>query len=121
MGTTKKEMKKDCVTKRERVKKLWQKRITDNSTLSLESAEWMANRIEALLNYMQYGYVLIAYRKQNGDFYLGRATLIYYEQDFHRKYDIGNIQIHIVYWDAEQQGWRTFMIENFLEWKPIVS
>ncbi|MEO4801001.1 SH3 beta-barrel fold-containing protein, partial [Bacteroides uniformis] len=25
------------------------------------------------------------------------------------------------YWDAEQQGWRTFLIENFMEWRPIVN
>ena len=121
MGTVKKETENECVTKKEQVKKLWQKRITDNSTLSSECAKWMVNRIDALLNYMQYGYALIAYRKQNGDFYLGRSTLIYYEQDFKQKYDVGNIKSHIVYWDAEQQGWRTFMIENFLEWKPIVN
>ena len=121
MGTTEKEKEKVRVTKREQVKKRWQKRITDNSTFSPECAQWMANRIDALLNYMQYGYALIAYRKQNGDFYLGRATLTYYEHDFKRKYDIEDLKSHIVYWDAEQQGWRTFMIENFLEWKPIVN
>ena len=52
---------------------------------------------------------------------MGRGTLIHYEADFHRKYDIGRIQNHVVYWDIEQQGWRTFQIENFLEWKPVVS
>ena len=64
---------------------------------------------------------LIAYRKQNGDFYMARATLVYYETCFHRKYDIERIQNHVVYWDIEQQGWRTFQIENFLEWKPVVN
>lgn len=52
---------------------------------------------------------------------MGRGTLIHYEADFHRKYDIERIQNHVVYWDIEQQGWRTFQIENFLEWKPVVS
>ena len=47
-------------------------------------------------------------------------TLIYYESDFHRKYDIERIKNHVAYWDIEQQGWRTFQIENFLEWRPIV-
>ena len=64
--------------------------------------------------------IRIAYRKQNGEFYMARGTLIYYESDFHRKYDIERIKNHVAYWDIEQQGWRTFQIENFLEWRPIV-
>ena len=51
---------------------------------------------------------------------MARGTLIYYESDFHRKYDIERIKNHVAYWDMEQQGWRTFQIENFLEWRPIV-
>lgn len=113
-------LKKKSVTKSEKVKELWKKRITENTTLSATSAQWMTQRIESLLNYMQYGYALIAYSKQDGSFYMGRGTLHYYEQDFHLKHDIANIKAHVAYWDAEQQGWRTFLIENFLEWKPIV-
>ena len=30
---------------------------------------------------------------------MGRGTLIHYEADFHRKYDIERIQNHVVYWD----------------------
>lgn len=108
------------VTKSEIAGKLWEKRVLENTTLKPETARWMAQRIESLLNYMQYGYALIAYRKQDGSFYMGRGTLHYYEQDFHRKHDIADIKGHIAYWDAEKQGWRTFLVENFLEWKPIV-
>ena len=25
-----------------------------------------------------------------------------------------SIKAHVAYWDAEQQGWRTFLIENFI-------
>ena len=70
--------------------------------------------------YMPYGCALIAYQKQNGDFYMGRGTLIHYEADFHRKYDSERIQNHVVYWDIGLQGWRTFQIENFLEWRPMI-
>lgn len=43
---------------------------------------------------------------------MARGTLIYYESDFHRKYDIERIKNHVAYWDMEQQGWRTFQIEK---------
>ena len=109
------------VTKEERVEKLWKKRIRQETDLSDETITWMVQRIRQLTNYMLYGIALIAYRKQNGEFYMARGTLVYYEADFHRKYDIERIKNHVVYWDIEQQGWRTFQIENFLEWKPIVS
>lgn len=74
-----------------------------------------------LLEYMQYGYALIAYRKQDGSFYMGRGTLVSYESDFKKKHDMTSIKAHVAYWDAEQQGWRTFLIENFMEWRPIVN
>lgn len=121
MEIRRKEAPEEHVTKSERVKAVWKKRITENTELSPECAEWMASRIHSLLDYMQYGYALIAYRKQNGYFYMGRATLTYYEDDFNKKYDMENVKSHVVYWDAEQQGWRTFQIENFLEWRPIVN
>ena len=97
------------VTKDERVENLWKKLIGQETDLSEETIAWMARRILQLTDYMPY------------DFYMGRGTLIHYEADFHRKYDIERIQNHVVYWDIEQQGWRTFQIENFLEWKPVVS
>lgn len=113
--------KENFVTKSEKVKELWKKRIMESTTLSVTSAQWMTQRIESLLDYMQYGYALIAYRKQDGSLYMGRGTLHFYEQDFRRKHDITDIKAHVVYWDAEQQGWRTFLIENFLEWKPLIN
>lgn len=114
-------IKEELVTKSENTKSLWQKRILENTTLSADSAQWMVQRINSLLEYMQYGYALIAYRKQDGSFYMGRGTLFFYENDFRQKHDIADIKAHVVYWDAEQQGWRTFLIENFLEWRPIVN
>ena len=44
-----------------------------------------------------------------------------YESDFKKKHDMTSIKAHVAYWDAEQQGWRTFLIENFMEWRPIVN
>ena len=88
---------------------------------TLYSVQWMAQRINSLLEYMQYGYALIAYRKQDGSFYMGKGTLVSYESDFKKKHDMTSIKAHVAYWDAEQQGWRTFLIENFMEWRPIVN
>ena len=110
-----------CTDCKSQAKKLWEKRITENTTLSMESVQWMAQRINSLLEYMQYGYALIAYRKQDGSFYMGRGTLVSYESDFKKKHDMTSIKAHVAYWDAEQQGWRTFLIENFMEWRPIVN
>ncbi len=108
------------VTKDERAENLWKKLIRQETDLSDETIAWMTRRILLLAKYMQYGCALIAYRKQNGEFYMVRGTLVYYENSFHREYDIERIQNYVAYWDIEQQGWRTFQIENFLEWKPIV-
>lgn len=108
------------VTKNERVESLWKKRIKQEKELSEETVAWMAQRIRLLTDYMQYGCALIAYRKQNGEFYMGRGTLICYEANFHKEYDNERTQSHVVYWDMEQQGWRTFQVENFLEWRPFV-
>lgn len=83
-------------------------------------AQWMAERIAALVEHLQYGHALIAYRKQNGEFCLVKATLIDYETDFKRPYDASRIQSTVVYWNVELQGWRTFQLENFLEWRPVV-
>ena len=57
--------------------------------------------------------------KQNGDFKFVKGTLIYYEAEFHKAYDPTKVEGTIVYWDVEQQGWRTFLVENFMEWRPI--
>ena len=107
MGKEKTEFEEQFVSKTEKAKKLWEKR--------------MAQRINSLLEYMQYGYALIAYRKQDGSFYMGKGTLVSYESDFKKKHDMTSIKAHVAYWDAEQQGWRTFLIENFMEWRPIVN
>ena len=88
MGKEKTEFEEKFVSKTEKAKKLWEKRITENTTLSMESVQWMAQRINSLLEYMRYGYALIAYRKQDGSFYMGRGTLVSYESDFKKKHDM---------------------------------
>ena len=77
MGKEKTEFEEKFVSKTEKTKKLWEKRITENTTLSMESVQWMAQRINSLLEYMRYGYALIAYRKQDGSFHMGRGTLCF--------------------------------------------
>lgn len=101
-------------------KENWKKHIMLEKDYTEPCAQWMAERLEALIDYLQYGYAAIAYRKQDGSFCLVRATLIYYEAEFKKAYDANCIRSTIVYWDAEQQAWRTFRIENFLEWKVIM-
>ena len=104
----------------EAAKENWKRRIMLEKDYTETCAQWMAERIAALTEYMQYGHALIAYHKQTGEFQLVRATLVYYEQDFRRAYDASQIQGTVIYWNTEQQGWRSFQLENFLEWRPVV-
>ena len=103
------------------LKKKWEIRIMLEKDYTEDAALWMADRIESLIDYMQYGYALIAYYKQDGTFQFVKATLLPYEGYFHQEYDIQRIEGHIVYWDVELQAWRSFQLENFLEWRPVVN
>ena len=100
-------------------KKRWKIRIMLEKAYTEDAAQWMTDRIESLIDYMQYGYALVAYYKQDGTFRFVKATLLPYEGSFHRTYDIKRIEGHIIYWDVDLQAWRSFQLENFLEWRPI--
>lgn len=103
----------------EALKNLWKTHIMLEKGYTETCAVWMADRIESLIDHMQYGYALIAYHKQDGTFKLVKATLIPYETGFRREYDITRATSTLIYWDVEQQAWRNFLIENFLEWRPV--
>ena len=68
---------------------------------------------------MQYGQATVAYRIHNGSFQLVKATLIYYEAEFRKKYDPAEVEGAVVYWNVDEQRWTTFQVENFMEWRPI--
>ena len=102
------------------MKTKWKRRIMAEKSYLENTAQWMAERLADLLDHMQCGHALIAYNKQNGEFRLVKGTLIQYEPEFHKAYDPTKIEGAVVYWDVEQGGWRTFQVENFLEWNPIV-
>lgn len=107
-------------SQREAMKKKWRTRIMLEKDYTETCARWMAQRLENLIDHMKYGHAAIAYYKQDGMFRLVTGTLIYYEQDFRKPYNPMKIEGTVAYWDVEQQGWRTFQMENFMEWKPIV-
>ena len=111
---------KKMISQSETMKKRWSIRIMLEKGYTQECARWMAERLEKLIDHMRYGHAAIAYRRQDGTFRLVTGTLIYYERKFHKKHDINRIDSVMVYWDVEQQAWRTFQVENFMEWKPIV-
>lgn len=98
----------------------WKRRIVEEKGYSEIVAERIAQRIGALAEHMQYGHAIIAYYKQNGIFQMATGTLIYYPKEFKQPYDIMHMRGTFVYWNVEVQGWRTFLIENFLEWRPII-
>ena len=114
-------MKKNrkAVSKNEMMKGKWKRQIMLEKDYTEQCSEWMAERLEALIEYMQYGHAAVAYMKQDGTFKFVKATLLPYERHFHREYDIQRIEAHIVYWDVDLQAWRSFQLENFLEWRPI--
>ena len=103
----------------EALRKKWKILIMIEKAYTEDAALWMTDRIESLISHMQYGYALVAYYKQDGTFKFVKATLLPYEKCFRRKYDIHHIEGHIIYWDVELQAWRSFQLENFLEWRPI--
>ena len=105
----------------ENTKNQWVKLIMQEKGYTEITATWMSNRIEALINHMQYGHAVIAYRRAiDGEFQFVKATLIYYWHDFKREYEGNKIQEAVMYWDVEERKWKRFRIENFLEWKPVV-
>ena len=104
----------------EALRNLWKIRIMLEKGYTETCASWMAKRIEDLIDHMQYGHAVIAYHKQDGTFKFVKATLIPYETGFRRKYEITRVTSTIVFWDVESQAWRSFQLENFLEWRPIV-
>lgn len=105
----------------ERVKNRWAGQIVQEKGYTQATAGWMANRIEKLIDYMQYGHAVIAYRRaSDGEFHLVKATLIYYRYDFKREYEASRVQEAVMYWDVEERKWKRFRIENFLEWKAVV-
>lgn len=111
--------KQKAASLHEALKRKWKIRIMLEKEYTENTAQWMTERLESLIEYMQYGYALVAYYKQDGTFQFVKVTLIPYERYFHLKYDIQRIKGSVVYWDVELQAWRNFLLENFLEWKPI--
>ena len=110
---------KSPASQSEAMKLRWKKRIVFEKGYTESCAEWMVERLEALLDHMQYGHATVAYRKQNVSFQLVKATLIYYEAEFRKKYDPAEVEGAVVYWNVDEQRWTTFQVENFMEWRPI--
>ena len=100
--------------------KMWKERILEEKGCTETIAERMVRRMIALAEYMQYGHAVIAFYKQNGTFQLVTGTLVPYHREFHHPFDIETVHSTFIYWNEEAGGWRSFQIENFLEWKAIV-
>ena len=105
----------------ERTKEMWKKHIMQEKGYAETTAKWMADRIEALIDHMQYGHVVIAFHRGiDGKFQFVKATLINHGHDFKREYDATRVQEAVMFYDLEEKRWKRFRIENRLEWKPIV-
>lgn len=90
----------------EALRNLWKIRIMLEKNYTETCATWMAQRIESLIDHMQYGHALIAYHKQDGTFRLAKATLLPYKADFRKDYDITRVTSTIAFWDVELQAWK---------------
>ena len=99
--------KKRPASQTEAMKLRWKKRIVFEKGYTEMCAEWMAERLEALTDHLQYGHAAIAYQKQNGDFKLVKATLIYYEAEFHKKYDSDGRHF---WWRTSWSGDRSYKV-----------
>ena len=60
----------------EALRKKWAIRIMLEKEYTKSAAQWMTDRLENLIDYMLYGYALIAYYKQDGTFKFVKATLL---------------------------------------------
>ena len=72
-------MKKNrkAVSKNEMMKgKMEKDKIMLEKDYTEQCSEWMAERLEALIEYMQYGHAAVAYMKQDGTFKLVKGTLV---------------------------------------------
>lgn len=98
----------------------WKKRITEEKGCTENTAEHIALRVKALAEYMLYGHAVIAFYKQDGTFQLVTGTLINYSREFHHSFNIQQIHSAFVFWCVEAGAWRTFQIENLLDWKEFV-
>lgn len=99
---------------------VWKRRMMAEKNYPKEKAVQIVERLKALATYMQKDYAIIAYYKLDGNVQLTRGTLIPYSRHFNQPFDIAKIHSTFAYWDIEQGGWRTFQIENFLEWEAII-
>ena len=104
----------------EALRNLWKIRIMLEKNYTETCATWMAQRIESLIDHMQYGHALIAYHKLGRDIQADEShPNCPTKADFRRDYDITRVTSTIAFWDVELQAWKTFQLENFLEWSPI--
>ena len=111
---------KETKEQKDRLTEVWKRRIVSEKGYSETIAERIAEKVKSLADHMQYGHAIIAYYRQNGNFQLVTGTLISYNRDFHHSYDMTQVHSTFIFWCMEEKGWRTFQIENFLEWNPIV-
>lgn len=111
---------KETEEQRDLLTEVWKRRIAAEKGYSETIAEQIAEKVKSLAEYMQYGHAIIAFYRQNGSFQLVTGTLISYARDFHHAYDMKQVHSTFIFWCMEEKGWRSFQIENFLDWKPIV-
>lgn len=97
----------------------WADEIIREKGYSILRASCMSRRIEQLIKHIQCGHAVIAYYRQDGTFKLAKATLLPYKKSFRREFCLNYIHHIFLYWDVEEQAWRTFRLSNFLEWRPV--
>lgn len=99
---------------------LWKRRIVQEKGYPESIAERITRRLKSLAEYMQYGHAIIAFYKKDGTFQLVTGTLISYQREFQHPFSVQQVHSVFTFWCMEAKGWRTFQIENFLEWKPMI-
>ena len=85
---------------------------------SEECAEYMAQRLIDLIDHMQYGYALSAFHKQGTIFKMVKATLIPYENFFHRFYEMERIESTCSLLGCRVTGLEKFPVGEFIGLAP---
>ena len=114
-------MKKKAVAAKRRQSciAMWCKQMKDNKGWNHDQCMDQVSLIIQVLQQMLRGYAAISYLQKDGTPKLARGTLAYYEHFFNTPFQWVNQNGTIPFWDGDAKVWRTFQVENLLDWRLV--
>lgn len=98
----------------------WTNHILTEKECDASVAQWKAKCLAELADFLPYGYAIVAYYQQTGEFKFIKATLLHYEHTFGKTFKKSNITSTLPLWNIDENRWVTLRIENLLDWRPVV-